>query len=141
MIGDKWSILILREMFLGGRRFDDFLRLTGMSPHLLSQRLKNMVDAGIVRREEYLKHPPRYEYRLTASGRELWPVVITLKQWGDRWLGDDEMPVEIQHKTCGRTVRPHLICPDCGQPMNAHDAEPHVSPKYENERQAARKHR
>ena len=87
LVGDEWSILILREIFLGNRRFDGFLRQTGMSSHLLSQRLKKLEAAGILRRLKYSERPPRFEYRLTEMGRDLWPVVVSFKRWGDRWLG------------------------------------------------------
>ncbi|MEM7429988.1 MAG: helix-turn-helix domain-containing protein [Pseudomonadota bacterium] len=138
-VGDEWTIMILREMFLGSRRFDDFLRQTGMSSHLLAQRLKKLEQQGVIRREPYSTRPPRDEYRLTAMGRDLWPVVIALKQWGDRWLGEGEPAVEIVHKGCGRAVRPQLICPECQAPMAAHDAEARLSPSFEREREAARR--
>lgn len=136
-VGDEWSIMILREMFLGNRRFDDFLRQTGMSSHLLSRRLKKLEAQGVIRREAYSERPLRHEYRLTAMGRELWPVIIALKQWGDRWLSDGEPSVRIVHKGCGRVTHPQMTCPDCGEPMQAHDARADLSPTLENERRAA----
>jgi DNA-binding HxlR family transcriptional regulator len=139
LLGDAWTLLIMREMFLAGRRFDELQRQTGASPHILSQRLKRLEGAGVVRREAYSERPPRHEYRLTAMGRELWPVIISMKQWGDKWFDDTTTHVEITHKGCGATVMPHMICPDCGEPMLAHDAEPHLSPEYERERAAARR--
>ena len=136
-VGDEWTIMILREMFLGTRRFDDFLRQTGMSSHLLSQRLKKLEAQGVLRRERYSEHPPRHEYRLTVMGRDLWPVIIAFKQWGDRWLGE-EPSVQIVHKSCGHITQPQMTCPHCGDAMHAHDAEPHLSDNFEQERQAAR---
>ena len=136
IVGDEWTLMLLREMFLGGRRFDDLQRQTGASPHILSRRLKRLENSGVLRRDAYSTHPPRYEYRLTAKGRGLWPVVIALKVWGDEWLGDEPTPVEIVHKACGRTVGPHLTCPDCGKPMQAHDARTRLSPDFETERKA-----
>ncbi|MEP5729373.1 MAG: helix-turn-helix domain-containing protein [Sulfitobacter sp.] len=136
-VGDEWTLLILREMFLGTRRFDDFLRLTGMSSHLLAQRLKKLEAEGVIRREPYSERPPRYEYRLTEKGRDLWAVIIALKQWGDRWLSAEDTPVQIVHKTCGQVTKPQLTCSDCGEPIEAHDAEARLSQPFELERQAA----
>ena len=138
-VGDEWTLLIMREMFLGTRRFDDFLHLTGMSSHLLSQRLKKLEAQDVIRRESYLARPPRYEYRLTEKGRDLWPVIVAMKQWGDRWLSGEDTPVQITHKTCGKVVRPKMTCPDCGEPMKAHEAEAQLSQSFELERQAARR--
>ncbi len=139
LVGDEWTIMILREMFLGTRRFDDFLRQTGMSSHLLSQRLKKLEIAGIVRRTAYSQRPPRYEYRLTEMGRTLWPVVISLKQWGDRWLCDGETPVTLMHKGCGAVTEPRMTCPECGEPMNAIDSEVRLSTGFSEERRRAGK--
>ena len=138
-VGDEWTLLIVREMFLGTRRFDEFLRLTGMSSHLLSQRLKKLEAQGSIRRERYSERPPRHEYRLTGKGRELWTVIIALKQWGDRWLGAQDTPVQIVHKICGQITKPQMTCPDCGEPIDAHDAEARLSQPFEIERQAARR--
>ncbi|MFT6775793.1 MAG: DNA-binding HxlR family transcriptional regulator [Paracoccaceae bacterium] len=139
LVGDEWSIMILREMFLGARRYDDILRQTGMSPHILATRLRKLVAMGVLRREAYCDHPPRHDYRLTAMGRDLWPAVVALKQWGDRWLGSGDAPVEIVHRACGHAVTPTLTCPDCGAPMTAHDAVPRLSPDYAIERETRRK--
>ncbi|MGR3344715.1 MAG: winged helix-turn-helix transcriptional regulator [Paracoccaceae bacterium] len=138
-VGDAWTFMILREMFLGTRRFDDFLRQTGMSSHLLSQRLKKLEVLGVIRREAYSDRPPRNEYRPTEMGRDLWPVIITLKQWGDRWLGDGTSPIQIVHKGCGHVTQPRMTCPDCGQAMSAHDAKAKISQQFERERQATRR--
>jgi len=139
-VGDEWTILILREMFLGTRRFDEFLCQTGMSSHLLAGRLKKLEALGVVRREAYSEHPPRSEYRLTAMGRDFWPVIIAFKQWGDCWLGDADAPVQIVHKGCGHLTRPQMTCADCGQAMAAHDARTELTQAYERERQAVRRH-
>jgi DNA-binding HxlR family transcriptional regulator len=138
IFGDVWVLMILREMFLGSRRFDELQRQTGAPTATLSTRLKRLETAGVLRRESYSEHPPRYEYRLTAMGRDLWPIVVSMKAWGDKWMGSGETPVEIMHKACGHSVTPHLVCPDCHEPMQAHDAEPRLSPAFEQERRAAR---
>lgn len=139
LFADAWMMMILREMFLGTRRFDDLQRLTGVSPATLSQRLKKLEHIGVLCREAYQANPTRYEYRLTAMGRDLWPVIVSMKAWGDKWLGSDgNVPVSIVHKQCGATVTPIMVCPDCHAPMEAHDAEPQLSPAFEHERKAVR---
>jgi DNA-binding HxlR family transcriptional regulator len=139
LFGDAWMMMILREMFLGTRRFDDLQRLTGVSPATLSQRLKKLEEVGVVRRESYQDNPTRFEYRLTAMGRDLWPVIVSMKAWGDKWLGSGGAPpVSIVHKQCGATVTPIMVCPDCRAPMAAHDAEPHLSSEFQHERQQAK---
>lgn len=137
LFGDAWTLMILREMFLGGRRFDDLQAQTGASPATLSQRLRRMQVAGVLRREAYSARPPRYEYRLTEKGRDLLPVLVAMKIWGDRWFGQTPPPVQIVHKQCGRTVVPELVCPDCGEPMQAHDALPRLSEEFANARACA----
>ncbi len=132
--------MILREMFLGTRRFDGFLRQTGMSSHLLSQRLKKLEGLGVIRREAYSDRPPRNEYRLTDMGRDLWPVIVALKQWGDHWLGDGDSPIKIVHKGCGHVTQPSMNCADCGQAMIAHDARAELSRRFERERQIKSEH-
>ena len=133
-LGDPWTIMILRELFLGTRRFDKFLRLTGISPHLLSQRLKKLEDLGAIQRSAYCQRPLRHEYHLTEMGRDLWPIIIAFKQWGDRWLGNKEPSVQIAHKGCGAVVNPHVTCPDCGDPMEAYDASAILTEDFQRER-------
>lgn len=140
LVGDEWTIMILREMFLGARRFDDFLRQTGMSSHLLSRRLKKLEAEGIACRAAYSQQPPRFEYRLTEMGNALWPVVISLKQWGDHWLGDGETPVALVHKGCGAVTKPRMTCPECGEPMGAYESEAHLSKAFAAERRSVGKH-
>lgn len=138
-IGDEWSLMIVRELFLGSRRFEDFLRLTGISSHLLSQRLKKLDAQGVIRQERYSDRPPRHEYHLTQKGRDLWPVIVALKQWGDQWLTDQATPVEIIHKTCGKIAKPQMTCSDCGEPMQAHDSEAKLSKTFQDERKTAKR--
>lgn len=140
IVGDPWTELVLREMFLGTRRFDDLQRLTGASPHLLSQRLKRLESEDILVRRPYSERPLRHEYRLTEKGRDLWPIVIALKTWGDRWLDGGEDPrITLTHTTCGQTTRPYLVCSACGEPIEAVTSRPHLSPELAVERDAARK--
>ncbi len=142
IVGDSWTQMIFREMFLGSRRFDDLLRHTGASPHVLSQRLKRLEAEGIVVRRPYNDRPPRHEYKLTEKGRDLWPVVIALKSWGDRWLdGPAETPITLTHAKCGQTTQPQLVCSDCGEPIDALSCRASLSPDMLRERDAATPHR
>ncbi len=134
-MGDEWTFMILRELFLGTRRFDDFQRLTGMSSHLLSKRLRKLESHRVIRRNAYSDHPPRYEYRLTEKGRDLWPVIIALKQWGDKWLTEGAPPVQIRHKKCGHLTNPGMTCSECGEAMSALDASAQLSQPFIIERE------
>jgi DNA-binding HxlR family transcriptional regulator len=121
-LGDRWTLLVLREAFFGVRRFEELRRNTGAAKNILADRLARLVEAGILRRERYSERPPRDEYRLTDKGRDLYPVIVTLAQWGTKW-GDLQLgaAVELQHRACGAIVQPTLTCPDCGEPVEARD--------------------
>jgi DNA-binding HxlR family transcriptional regulator len=119
VIGERWTLLVLREAFLGVRRFDQLQRHTGMARNILSDRLNTLVAHGILRRELYQERPQRYEYRLTEAGLDLYPVLTCLMDWGARHLGGRAMT--LTHKNCGATVMPHLTCPECGEHVQARD--------------------
>ncbi len=121
VIGERWTLLVLREAFLGVRRFDQLRRNTGVARNILSDRLNTLVANGILRRELYQERPQRYEYRLTEKGLDLYPVLITLMEWGSRH--GDGRAMTLTHKTCGATVMPHLACPECGEPVRARDMQ------------------
>jgi DNA-binding HxlR family transcriptional regulator len=117
-------MLILRDAFMRVRRFEDFLESTGAPRPVLSERLKTLVDNGVLEKRQYSNRPDRFEYRLTEMGRDLWPVVISLLRWGDKWLAaEDGAPVEVRHKACGHAIHPELACPDCGECLTATDME------------------
>ncbi|MEU5216713.1 helix-turn-helix domain-containing protein [Streptomyces sp. NPDC020807] len=113
LVGEKWSLLIVRDAFNGVRRFDEFRRHIGLSEAVLADRLRKLVAAGILRAEPY-REPgsrTRYEYRLTAKGVDLWPVLLALKQWGDTHTPDPAGPVlDIHHTDCGAPVRVVVRC-------------------------------
>lgn len=119
-LGDRWTMLVLREAFFGVRRFEELRRNTGAARNILADRLGRLVDAGVLRRERYSERPPRDEYRLTEKGLDLYPLLIALAQWGQKWgelrLGP---PTRLQHKDCGAVVEPQLTCPECGEPIDA----------------------
>ena len=121
VIGERWTLLVLREAFLGVRRFEQFQRNTGVARNILTDRLSTLVLHGVLRRELYQERPERYEYRLTRKGVDLYPVLITLMEWGSRH-GELEQPsIVLEHRACGATMMPHLACPECGEPLTAHD--------------------
>jgi DNA-binding HxlR family transcriptional regulator len=116
VVGEWWTILILRSAFSGVRRFDDFQRSLGIARNVLADRLQTLVDNGILERRRYQERPERYEYRLTERGRDLYSVVISLLRWGDRWAMDDQPgpPVILTH-SCGHDITPEFSCPSCGE--------------------------
>lgn len=119
-LGDRWTMLVLREAFLGVRRFEELRRNTGAAKNILADRLARLVDDGILRRERYSERPPRDEYRLTEKGIDFYPVLVTLAQWGAKW-GELELgpAIALQHKACGAVIQPTLMCPECGEPLDA----------------------
>ncbi len=126
VVGEKWALLVLREAFYGVRRFADFHCTLGCARNILSARLKKLVDEGVLRREPY--HEPgsrhRYEYRLTDKGRELFPALVALMQWGDRFTADETgPPVEVRHRDCGWPVSAQLRCEAEHGPLSARDTE------------------
>ena len=124
VVGDRWTMLILKEAFMRVRRFEDFLVRTGAPRPLLAERLKTLVDDGVLEKRLYSERPDRFEYRLTEKGLDLWPVLISLLRWGDKWMtGKEGPPVEVRHKTCGHAVHPELACPECGDWLQATDME------------------
>jgi DNA-binding HxlR family transcriptional regulator len=121
IVGEKWALLAVREVFLGNRRFDEMVRKTGAPRDTLAARLRTLAGAGILERRAYCEHPPRYEYRLTDAGRDLYPVIAALMRWGDEHLaGDDGPPVIIEHR-CGHRLVAQLVCQACGEPVDARD--------------------
>jgi DNA-binding HxlR family transcriptional regulator len=117
IVGEKWALLAVREVFLGNRRFDEMIRRTGAPRDTLAARLRTLVEAGILGRRPYCEHPVRFEYYLTDVGKDLYPVILTLRQWGDRHLaGPDGPPVVFTHR-CGHPLRARLVCESCGEPV------------------------
>jgi len=124
VIGDRWTLMVLRDCFLGVRRFEDFERRLGISRSLVADRLKRLVEEGVLRRERYQERPPRYEYRLTEKGLALHPVIMAIVHWGDVYYAGDEGPPLIhRHKTCGCDFAPVTACSECGGAVTARDVE------------------
>ncbi|MFI0419542.1 winged helix-turn-helix transcriptional regulator [Spongiactinospora sp. 9N601] len=124
VIGEPWSPLILRDVYVGFSRFDQIQRDLGISSKVLSERLKGLVDNGVLERREYSRRPPRYEYALTEKGRELCDLLLVMVRWGDRWTaGEAGPPVLYRHHACGRISHVELRCSECGEPMRATDID------------------
>ncbi|HEV7679642.1 MAG TPA: helix-turn-helix domain-containing protein [Candidatus Dormibacteraeota bacterium] len=120
VVGEWWSLLVLRDAFTGVRRFEDFQRSLGIARNILTDRLQTLVEYGVLERRRYQERPERFEYRLTEKGLDLYPVVVSLMRWGDRWAADETgPPVILTHKACGHEVMPELACPDCGEAVHA----------------------
>ena len=119
VIGEWWTMLIVRDAFLGVTRFEDFHERLGISRNVLNQRLGHLLDAGVLERVPYSDHPPRFDYRLTDKGRDLWQVLTAMRQWGDRWTAEDGPPLEIVHTECGHVAEAVATCSACGEPLSA----------------------
>ncbi len=123
VIGDRWSSLVVREAFLGTRRFGDFQRRLGIAPNILSNRLSRLVDLGILKAAPYQVKPPRSEYRLTPRGLALYPVPLSLLAWGDRWLAGGEGGIRLTHRPCGASLDLALSCENCAEEVARTDVE------------------
>ena len=122
LLGDRWTLVILRQSFAGIRRFEDFQTSLGISRSMLSDRLTRLVDAQVLTRQAYRdERRTRHEYRLTEKGLDLYPVLMALRAWGDKYLAPAGPFVENRHRDCAGTVDVHLLCADCGQDCTAHD--------------------
>jgi DNA-binding HxlR family transcriptional regulator len=117
LIGERWTLLIIRDAFLGTRRFDDFQARLGIARNVLQARLERLIEQGLVRRVKYQDRPPRFEYRLTAKGVELWPVLVALMKWGDKHAAPAGPPLLLRHVDCGGEVDDHRICSKCSKPL------------------------
>ncbi|MEV5846557.1 helix-turn-helix domain-containing protein [Streptomyces sp. NPDC051985] len=125
LVGEKHSLLVLREVFLGNGRFDQLVRNIGAPRDILATRLRRLVDAGILTKRVYSERPQRFEYRPTPAGLELEPVLMTLMAWGDRHLRQEgDRPMVIEH-SCGKTLTPVVTCTACGDPVRHEDLTAH----------------
>lgn len=137
-VGDRWTLLLLREAFLRTRRFADFVERTGAARNLVSDRLQKLVDAGILERRAYQTRPERYEYRLTEKGLDLYPVMMALVHWGDRWHDDGRgVPVEHVHRPCGHVMHAQPVCSACGERLDPREVEVRAGPALREDGRAA----
>jgi DNA-binding HxlR family transcriptional regulator len=132
VIGERWSLLIVRDILNGNRRFGEIQSSLGIARNVLSSRLQRLIDEDILVRRAYQESPPRHEYFLTEKGLDLWPALIALMGWGDRWsTGPDGPPRVIIHKECGGEVSDRGICERCGEVLGARDARQVAGPGWE----------
>jgi DNA-binding HxlR family transcriptional regulator len=125
LVGEKWTMLILREAFFGVRRYGQLARNLGIPRPTLSARLRTLVDARVLERVRYATEPERYEYRLTRAGLELFPAIVILMRWGDAHLaGPEGPPVVLRHDDCGEIADPYLACRSCRGEVDARNVTP-----------------
>jgi DNA-binding HxlR family transcriptional regulator len=123
VVGERWSLLIVRSVMLGVRRFDALQKDLGVARNVLQTRLERLIEQGVLERRLYQEHPPRYEYVLTEKGLDLWPTIVALLQWGDRYApAADGPPVLLEHRGCGGAVDSHRICERCGKRLGPRDS-------------------
>ncbi len=131
LLGDWWTPLVLREAFYGVRRFDDFQRTLAIGRNILTQRLRRLVDEGLLERVQYQDRPARYEYVLTDKGRDFFPVLLAMVRWGDRWLADEAgPPIVLRHTTCGRETSARVVCSECGEPLELGQVRASLGPGF-----------
>ena len=132
VVGERWTLLIMRDAFLGVRRFDDIQRDLGISRKVLAERLKHLVEAGMLERLAYSERPARYEYALTEKGFGFVDVLMAMAAWGDRWTaGDAGPPVLRRHRTCGQITQVELRCSVCGETLHSTDVDVEPGPGLE----------
>jgi DNA-binding HxlR family transcriptional regulator len=123
IVGERWTLLVLRDAFNGVRRYEDFAARLPIARNVLAGRLRTLVAHGILERERYQDHPPRYSYRLTPRGMELYPVIVALMQWGNRHrMAEATATLEVRHKGCGHQVEAAVVCSGCDERLTARDA-------------------
>ncbi len=127
-IGDRWTMLVIREAFFGVRRFEQMQRNLGIARNILTDRLQKLVGHGILERRRYQERPERFEYRLTRKGLDLYPALVTLMSWGDSYMSEEGAPITLVHKGCGHEADPVLACAHCGEALDARDVRVEPGP-------------
>jgi DNA-binding HxlR family transcriptional regulator len=129
LLSDRWTFLIMREAFHGVRRFGQMARDLGVSRNILSRQLRTLVDHGVLERHRYRTDPDRFEYVLSDGGRDLYPAIVSLMQWGDRYLTGPEGPaLVLRHRPCGHLADPLLVCAHCGERLDPREVDPEPGP-------------
>jgi DNA-binding HxlR family transcriptional regulator len=138
LVGERWTLLILREAFFGVRRYGQLARNLNIPRPTLSARLRTLVDAALLERVPYARNPDRHEYRLTDAGRDLFPAIIALMRWGDKHLaGPEGPPIVLRHNACRELADPRLTCHHCGQEIDVHDVTPEPGPGFRTDQSTA----
>jgi DNA-binding HxlR family transcriptional regulator len=122
VVGERWTLLIIRDVFLGIRRFEDLQRDLGVARNVLQARLERLVEEGILVKRPYQERPVRCEYRLTEKGADLWPVLVALLKWGDRYAIEGERPMILEHRECGGELDDRRRCTACGADVSVTEA-------------------
>ena len=128
VLGERWTLLIIRDVFNRKRRFEQLQENLGIARNVLSARLAWLVEEGILEKRAYQERPARYEYFLTEKGLDLWPVMISMLHWGDKHVSDSGPPMLIKHKECGGLVDERGLCETCGERLEARDAYTEYGP-------------
>jgi DNA-binding HxlR family transcriptional regulator len=123
IIGDRWTFLVIREMFFGVRRFDEFQANLGIASNILTDRLQRLTDHGIVAKRAYQLRPERFEYRFTEKGRDLYGSMLVMMHWGDRWLADGRPPLLMRHRKCQHDFHAQIACSECHEPIQARQVD------------------
>jgi DNA-binding HxlR family transcriptional regulator len=134
VIGERWSLLIVRDIFIGLGRFDEIQADLGIARNVLHTRLTKLLEQGVLEKHPYQERPVRWEYRLTEKGLDLWPTVVSLMHWGDRHAAPDGPPVLLEHRGCGGAVDSHRICETCGARLSAVDVRARRGPGAHDDR-------
>lgn len=134
ILGDAWSVLILREVFYGVRRFAEIQATLGVSRNVLTRRLRDLVGAGVLKRCAYQDNPPRHDYVPTPKGRALFDVLMAMMRFGDEWLSSEGAPIELRERETGRLVRPRVVDTDTGQPIDYRTLRARTGPGFPQER-------
>ncbi|GAA5180995.1 helix-turn-helix domain-containing protein [Acinetobacter kookii] len=131
VIGDRWTLLILRNAFLGTRRFESFQQNLGITRHVLSERLKRLVEHGILKKMPYVERQERYEYHLTEKGLALYPILMSMAHWADQWMNEGlGQPMQYMHKSCGHKITPRLVCSECHETLHAKQVKAELTQDY-----------
>jgi len=128
VIGEWWTPLIIRAVFLGHNRYDEIQSELGIARNVLSDRLNSLVGAGVLVRVQYSERPRRFEYQLTDMGKDLSGTLVMLKAWGDKWLSGDAQTPQLTHSNCGAPVRPLVWCEACSAPVLNEELKPAANP-------------
>jgi DNA-binding HxlR family transcriptional regulator len=135
LLGDGWTLLLIRELFWGATRYEDFISNTGIASNVLAVRLKRLVDAQVVSKAPVEGDGRRFDYALTPRGRELFPLIMGVMAWGDKHTPGEHGPlVQLRHMGCGKRTKPGLACSACGEPMQFQDLQTEFNPRYEETR-------
>lgn len=129
VVGEWWTLLILRDAMWGVTRFEDFQQRLGIARNILSKRLDRLVEEGLMERRTYDQGRQRHDYRLTDKGRDLWPVIVMMRQWGDKWIaGEGNEATLVRHTACGNLTTAVLTCNGCGEELGPRELMPVPGP-------------